>query len=251
MPPLPNDRAVAAVERFGLGEYGATVRDVGYLGANAGWQGTQNPEAPRALTRPLPRLRSAADPRTDRSRRQTLKQSVACWSPARVTSALVDNRGQRSPDSHASDPLHEPLVRVVLLFGEADARAQLQAVGVLARDDGRHDRRGLALGDVGEQYLEEVAPERHRWAIVVERLDLGEHQRPEGRSSRQRTSGRSRSRPGRDLALPASGGQQLLRLQPLAETPVMHRWAGNLRRSGGGRIRTCEGRANGFTVRPL
>jgi hypothetical protein len=26
---------------------------------------------------------------------------------------------------------------------------------------------------------------------------------------------------------------------------------GDLRLSGGGRIRTCEGRANGFTVRPL
>jgi hypothetical protein len=32
------DWAVAAVVSFGLGEYGATVRDVGYLGANAGWQ---------------------------------------------------------------------------------------------------------------------------------------------------------------------------------------------------------------------
>jgi hypothetical protein len=41
------------------------------------------------------------------------------------------------------------------------------------------------------------------------------------------------------------------RVATLAETPLMRAWAGDLRLSGGGRIRTCEGRANGFTVRPL
>ena len=35
MPPRFHDRAVAAVERFGLGEYGATVRDRGI------WEQTQ------------------------------------------------------------------------------------------------------------------------------------------------------------------------------------------------------------------
>ena len=39
MPPCATDRAVAAVERFGLGEYGATVRDAGHPGVNAGRAG--------------------------------------------------------------------------------------------------------------------------------------------------------------------------------------------------------------------
>src|SRR5437764_1871297 len=39
MPPRCHDRAVAAVERFGPDDYGATVRDAGHPGANAGWAG--------------------------------------------------------------------------------------------------------------------------------------------------------------------------------------------------------------------
>src|ERR1700733_12706162 len=39
MPTVSPDRAVAAVERFGLGEYRATVRDEGHPGANAGREG--------------------------------------------------------------------------------------------------------------------------------------------------------------------------------------------------------------------
>jgi hypothetical protein len=39
MPPCRRDRAVAAVQRFGLGEYGATVRDAGHPGVNVGWAG--------------------------------------------------------------------------------------------------------------------------------------------------------------------------------------------------------------------
>ena len=40
-------------------------------------------------------------------------------------------------------------------------------------------------------------------------------------------------------------------LAALDETASIAGCAGDLRLSGGGRIRTCEGRANGFTVRPL
>lgn len=37
----------------------------------------------------------------------------------------------------------------------------------------------------------------------------------------------------------------------LAETAPIVRWAGDLRPNGGGRIRTCEGRAKWFTATPL
>src|SRR5205814_3840173 len=39
MPPSPHDQAVAAVERLGRGEYGATGQDEGHPGANAGCVG--------------------------------------------------------------------------------------------------------------------------------------------------------------------------------------------------------------------
>ena len=47
MSPRCHDRAVAAVERFGPGEYGATVRDAGHPGANAGWVADQATQALR------------------------------------------------------------------------------------------------------------------------------------------------------------------------------------------------------------
>jgi len=62
-----HDRAVAAVERFGSGEYGATVRDAGHPGANAGWAGrscSMRLERVLVVGRPcdLPGGASSADP---------------------------------------------------------------------------------------------------------------------------------------------------------------------------------------------
>ena len=63
---------------------------------------------------------------------------------------------------HSSDPLDEPLVRVIALVGEPDACAQPQTARVLARNDGADDQGPFTLSDIRQERFEQVAAKRHR-----------------------------------------------------------------------------------------
>jgi hypothetical protein len=75
---------------------------------------------------------------------------------------------------HSSDPLNEPLVRVIALVDEPDAGAQSQTARVLACNDGADDWSPFTFSDVRQERFEGVAAECH-WPVVTERVDLCEH----------------------------------------------------------------------------
>ncbi len=56
---------------------------------------------------------------------------------------------------HSSDPLDEPLVRVIALVGQPDAGAQPQTARVLACNDGADDWSPFTLSDVRQERFEE------------------------------------------------------------------------------------------------